>query len=84
MKDRALAIAAGWYDVGPEKRRATRFAIRLGWRKPHARAGEGASIEEVRQDAALCPEEYFICKACDGGPWHVSWGGICPNCSGAD
>lgn len=26
----------------------------------------------------------FICPECKTGPWHKSWGDLCPNCSGAD
>lgn len=25
-----------------------------------------------------------MCPACGDGPYHKSWGNICPNCSGAD
>lgn len=80
---RALAERAGWKDVGAQVRNVRRSRMRLGDR-PNAQAGEGASIEQVRADAARFPHEYFICTACGRGPWHITWGAFCPDCSGAD
>ena len=81
---RSIAIACGWRDVGARERNRVRGAIQRGERKPLAKAGEGATMTELFADAARVPEEYFICGACGTGPWHVSWGGLCGNCTGAD
>lgn len=44
-----------------------------GWRKP---AGDDPPKPSK--------STLFMCPACGDGPWHQSWGRICPNCSGAD
>jgi len=40
-------------------------------------------IRRLQADAERVPEEYFTCWLCGSGPWHVTWGAACPNCSGA-
>ncbi len=66
-----------WSDTSlaaRKERSYLRRAIRMGDYKPKAEDG----------DAERYPEEYFKCQACETGPWHITWGWVCPNCSGAD
>lgn len=61
-------------------RESLRTSIRLGHAKPKAACNEAGTHKE---DAEKWPEEFFKCS-CGSGPWHITWGGICPDCSGAD
>lgn len=61
-------------------REVLRTFIRLGHAKPKASCNEAGTHNE---DAEKWPEEFFRC-ICGSGPWHITWGGICPDCSGAD
>lgn len=71
-----------WTDTSLKARQARkrlRDNIRLGFDKPKA-----SSDGDHRADAEQYPAEFFKCRGCGDGPWHITWGGICPNCSGAD
>lgn len=39
-------------------------------------------MQRLVADAERHPGEYFKCGVCGTGPWHITWGGMCPNCSG--
>jgi hypothetical protein len=82
MTDARLAPGVyHWTDSSREARQARkrlRDNFTLGFDKPKA-----SSDSDHRADAEIHPGEYFRC-GCGSGPWHITWGLICPNCSGAD
>ena len=67
-----------WSDTSKDARTSRdvlRTDFRLGLLKPQT--------DEKPDAAERFPQEYFKCRACNTGPWHITWGAICPNCSGA-
>jgi hypothetical protein len=40
--------------------------------------------EGPRPPRKPAPPTTFTCPECHTGPWHCGWGGLCPNCTGAD
>lgn len=76
-----------WSDTSRAARRwrkTQRELLRFDPKRMKARRDlEGASSAEIVDDANRVPGEYFTCPACGSGPWHINWGAICGNCSGA-
>jgi rubrerythrin len=70
-----------WTDNSRDARRA-RNRLREDFRRGHA--VPQAPEHYTAAIADKFPQEFFRCSACGTGPHHITWGGICPSCSGAD
>jgi len=43
-----------------------------------------ALLTKAARDNDVPKSDLYFCKECGSGPWHISWGEPCPNCTGAD